>query len=61
MLAIDYLKYDVLMNHTENATVIWALGRIRPPDLFNPTHFPKTMMVPNLKHLVIQLWMSQEN
>lgn len=34
-------KYDLPVNHTENMTVIWALGLIRPPDSIRPYYLPQ--------------------
>uniref|UniRef100_A0A2N9GHK2 Cytochrome b561 domain-containing protein n=1 Tax=Fagus sylvatica TaxID=28930 RepID=A0A2N9GHK2_FAGSY len=34
-------KYDVPVNHTENLTVIWAVGPIRPPDTLRPYYLPQ--------------------
>ncbi|WOK95057.1 hypothetical protein Cni_G03764 [Canna indica] len=34
-------KYDVAVNMTDNMTVIWALGLIRPPDLLRPYYLPQ--------------------
>ncbi|XP_074296186.1 cytochrome b561, DM13 and DOMON domain-containing protein At5g54830-like [Silene latifolia] len=34
-------KADVPVNHTANATVIWALGRIKPPDYLRPYSLPQ--------------------
>lgn len=40
-LKSDDLKYDIPVNHTGNVTVIWALGRIKPPDLLRPYSLPQ--------------------
>ncbi|KAJ0984291.1 hypothetical protein J5N97_002647 [Dioscorea zingiberensis] len=34
-------KYDVAVNFTQNMTVIWALGLIRPPDSLRPYYLPQ--------------------
>ncbi|KAI0488712.1 hypothetical protein KFK09_028551 [Dendrobium nobile] len=34
-------KYDVHVNKTDNMTVIWALGLIRPPDTLRPYYLPQ--------------------
>ncbi|CAL9200721.1 unnamed protein product [Musa hybrid cultivar] len=34
-------KYDVPVNRTENMTVIWALGILRPPDSLRPYYLPQ--------------------
>ncbi|KAJ6745374.1 hypothetical protein OIU74_028115 [Salix koriyanagi] len=34
-------KYDLPVNYTENMTVIWALGLMRPPDTFRPYYSPQ--------------------
>ncbi|KAK9699510.1 hypothetical protein RND81_08G178200 [Saponaria officinalis] len=34
-------KADVPVNHTANETVIWALGRIKPPDYLRPYSLPQ--------------------
>ena len=34
-------KYDLPVNHTENLTVIWAVGPIRPPDTLRPYYLPQ--------------------
>ncbi|XP_058067594.1 cytochrome b561, DM13 and DOMON domain-containing protein At5g54830-like [Magnolia sinica] len=34
-------KYDVPVNMTNNMTVIWALGLIRPPDALRPYYLPQ--------------------
>lgn len=41
-LKSEDLKYDVPVNHTGNVTVIWALGRIKPPDSLRPYSLPQT-------------------
>ncbi|KAL5558210.1 hypothetical protein UlMin_034421 [Ulmus minor] len=34
-------KYDLPVNHTEKMKVIWALGKIRPPDSLRPYYLPQ--------------------
>lgn len=34
-------KYDLPVNYTDNMTVIWALGLIRPPDSLRPYYLPQ--------------------
>ncbi|KAF2562975.1 hypothetical protein F2Q70_00014968 [Brassica cretica] len=34
-------KFDFPVNATENLTVIWALGVIKPPDVINPYYLPE--------------------
>lgn len=34
-------KYDVPVNHTEHMSVIWAMGKIRPPDTIRPYYLPQ--------------------
>ncbi|XP_020103350.1 cytochrome b561, DM13 and DOMON domain-containing protein At5g54830 [Ananas comosus] len=34
-------KYDVPINKTDNMTVIWALGRMLPPDSLRPYYLPQ--------------------
>ena len=34
-------KYDLPVKYTENMTVIWALGLMRPPDTFRPYYSPQ--------------------
>lgn len=34
-------KYDVPVNKHDNMTVIWALGKIRPPDTLRPFYLPQ--------------------
>uniref|UniRef100_A0A5B6ZE87 Cytochrome b561, DM13 and DOMON domain-containing protein n=1 Tax=Davidia involucrata TaxID=16924 RepID=A0A5B6ZE87_DAVIN len=34
-------KYDLQVNHTDNMTVIWALGLIKPPDTLRPYYLPQ--------------------
>uniref|UniRef100_A0A6M2F461 Cytochrome b561 domain-containing protein n=1 Tax=Populus davidiana TaxID=266767 RepID=A0A6M2F461_9ROSI len=40
MVSVD-TKYDLPVNYTENMTVIWALGLMRPPDTFRPYYSPQ--------------------
>lgn len=53
------LKYDVPVNKTENMTVIWALGLIRPPDPLRPFYYlPQNHGGPRLVtfgHLVLNV------
>ncbi|GAB4854670.1 hypothetical protein Ancab_023253 [Ancistrocladus abbreviatus] len=41
-------KYDVPVNHTQNMTVIWALGKIKPPDSIWPYYLPQNHGGPRL-------------
>lgn len=41
-------KYDLPVNPTENMTVIWALGLIRPPDTLRPYYLPQNHGGPRL-------------
>ncbi|KAA8525569.1 hypothetical protein F0562_007424 [Nyssa sinensis] len=34
-------KYDLPVNHTDNMTVIWASGLIKPPDTLRPYYLPQ--------------------
>lgn len=34
-------KYDLPVNHTANMSVIWAIGKIRPPDTIRPYYLPQ--------------------
>ncbi|XP_072995067.1 cytochrome b561, DM13 and DOMON domain-containing protein At5g54830 [Typha latifolia] len=40
LMSVDQ-KYDVQINVTENMTVIWALGMMRPPDALRPYYLPQ--------------------
>ncbi|OVA00279.1 Cytochrome c assembly protein [Macleaya cordata] len=49
-------KYDLPVNPTDNMTVIWALGSIRPPDTLRPYYLPQNHGGPRLVaygHLVL--------
>ncbi|KAL5783030.1 hypothetical protein ACOSP7_008059 [Xanthoceras sorbifolium] len=51
-------KYDLPVKHTENMTVIWALGLMRPPDALRPYYLPQNHGEPRsvtYGHLVINL------
>ncbi|KAH0990355.1 hypothetical protein GBA52_001838 [Prunus armeniaca] len=57
-LISDDKKYDLPVNHTEEMTVIWALGPIRPPDLLQPHYLPQNHGGPRLVvfgHLVLNV------
>lgn len=41
-------KYDLPVNHTDNMTVIWALGLMRPPDTLRPYYLPQNHGGPRL-------------
>ncbi|KAF8407229.1 hypothetical protein HHK36_006356 [Tetracentron sinense] len=41
-------KFDLPVNHTDNMTVIWALGLIRPPDTLRPYYLPQNHGGPQL-------------
>ncbi|KAJ4959161.1 hypothetical protein NE237_026272 [Protea cynaroides] len=47
-LKSDDKKYDIPVNHTNNMTVIWALGLIRPPDALRPYYLPQNHGGPRL-------------
>ncbi|KAJ6295376.1 hypothetical protein OIU78_023403 [Salix suchowensis] len=40
LVSVD-TKYDLPVNYTENMTVIWALGLMRPPDTIRPYYLPQ--------------------
>lgn len=51
-------KYDLHVNHTEDMTVIWALGSIRPPDTLRPYYLPQNHGGPRqvtYSHLVLNV------
>ncbi|XP_010275743.1 PREDICTED: cytochrome b561, DM13 and DOMON domain-containing protein At5g54830 [Nelumbo nucifera] len=51
-------KYDLTVNYTDNMTVIWALGLIRPPDALRPYYLPQNHGGPPLVtygHLVLNV------
>lgn len=51
-------KYDLPINATENMTVIWALGLMKPPDSFHPYYLPQNHGGPRLVtygHLVLNV------
>ncbi|KAJ1414204.1 DOMON domain [Sesbania bispinosa] len=51
-------KYDHPVNHSANMTVIWALGKIRPPDSVQPYYLPENhggLPFENFGHLVLNV------
>ncbi|RZB96664.1 cytochrome b561, DM13 and DOMON domain-containing protein At5g54830-like [Glycine soja] len=48
-------KYDHPVNHSANMKVIWALGRIKPPDSINPYYLPQNHGAVNYGHLVLNV------
>ncbi|PON74581.1 Cytochrome b561 and DOMON domain-containing protein [Parasponia andersonii] len=51
-------KYDLPVNHTEDMVVIWAMGRIRPPDSIRPYYLPQNHGGPRrvtFGHLVLNI------
>ncbi|KAL5698876.1 hypothetical protein ACHQM5_029855 [Ranunculus cassubicifolius] len=51
-------KYDLPVNYTDNMTVIWALGSIRPPDTLRPFYLPQNHGGPRFEvygHLVLNV------
>ncbi|XP_044464372.1 cytochrome b561, DM13 and DOMON domain-containing protein At5g54830 [Mangifera indica] len=40
-LLSDDKKYDISVNYTDNMTVIWAMGLMRPPDALRPFYLPQ--------------------
>ncbi|KAF4367696.1 hypothetical protein G4B88_001448 [Cannabis sativa] len=40
-LKSDDKKYDLPVNHTENMAVIWAMGKIKPPDSIRQYYLPQ--------------------
>ncbi|XP_031279652.1 cytochrome b561, DM13 and DOMON domain-containing protein At5g54830-like [Pistacia vera] len=63
-LISDDKKYDISVNYTDNMTVIWAMGLMRPPDALRPFYLPQNHGGPKgltYGHLVLNLSEHENN